>query len=443
MVDLTGYRCLVAVNFLSDIPGNLEITVGYYTLSVLIQLERWSRRDAATPVNPPNERTDQHDPLRSDPAPNYRSAGSVRGRRSSAGSSSSDASWNSSEIRDRRSPGPIIGFCWQRTHSGSAPESACFGSGPELGNSLLAERRGPLDVLGTRPFVGLRWGPLTVGLRWGPLFFSFAGSICHLGLLGDLTEGPDRSTRHVGLPSIFCCRLGFGVNCRLLFLAWVRTTSLGETAGGFTLKPDALPLSLQGLKTGGRGPSAVFDEPTLGPPIGSYLNLVIPNCVGPIGGPPPNSSLTVGGLVAEPEEIPLGPLSIYASGGRGPAFREGSLELTLSGISAPVGRLPEPCGGNMVTHDPNAVPMPGKVEASPSISMGSTRSSARFDSARKVSMLERAKLRKVFLLEGETSGATSLPRQWNSKKVLKKGAQCGVKLSGVEAEELHKFLLRG
>nr|CAD1844267.1 unnamed protein product [Ananas comosus var. bracteatus] len=102
MVDLTGYRCLVAVNFLSDISKNLEITVGDYTLSVLIQLERWGRRDAAAPVNPPNERTDQHDPLWSDPAPNYRSAGSVRGRRSSAGSSSSDASWNSSEIQDRR-----------------------------------------------------------------------------------------------------------------------------------------------------------------------------------------------------------------------------------------------------------------------------------------------------------------------------------------------------
>nr|CAD1818846.1 unnamed protein product [Ananas comosus var. bracteatus] len=46
MVDLTGYRCLVSVNYLSDIPENLEITVGDYSLSVLIQLERWGRRDA-------------------------------------------------------------------------------------------------------------------------------------------------------------------------------------------------------------------------------------------------------------------------------------------------------------------------------------------------------------------------------------------------------------
>ncbi|XP_020084915.1 uncharacterized protein LOC109707794 [Ananas comosus] len=151
-----------------------------------------------------------------------------------------------------------------------------------------------------------------------------------------------------------------------------------------------------------------------------------------------NTSATLG---ASCQDSPLGPLSIFASGGSGPAIRDGSLELTLSGISAPVGRLPEPCGGDMVTHAPDTVPMLGKVEASPSVSIGATRSSARFDSARKVSMLERAKLRKVFLLEGKTSGATSLPRQWDSKKVLMKGAQCGVKLSGVEAEELHKFLL--
>nr|CAD1841007.1 unnamed protein product [Ananas comosus var. bracteatus] len=105
MVDLTGYRCLVAVNFLSDIPENLEITVGDYSLSVLIQLERWGRRDYVDPRIPPNERTDQHDPGLRDHESPHRSAGSVRGRRSSAGGSSSSdaaASWNSSEIRDRR-----------------------------------------------------------------------------------------------------------------------------------------------------------------------------------------------------------------------------------------------------------------------------------------------------------------------------------------------------
>nr|CAD1841210.1 unnamed protein product [Ananas comosus var. bracteatus] len=41
MEDLTSYRCLISVNHLSDIPENLEITVGDLSLSVLIQLDRW------------------------------------------------------------------------------------------------------------------------------------------------------------------------------------------------------------------------------------------------------------------------------------------------------------------------------------------------------------------------------------------------------------------
>nr|CAD1821879.1 unnamed protein product [Ananas comosus var. bracteatus] len=55
MVDLTGYRCLISVNHLSDIPENLEITVGEYSRSVLIQLERWGRRDVVAPGNPPTK----------------------------------------------------------------------------------------------------------------------------------------------------------------------------------------------------------------------------------------------------------------------------------------------------------------------------------------------------------------------------------------------------
>lgn len=39
MVDFTGYRCLISVNHLSDIPENLDITVGDSLLSVLIKLE--------------------------------------------------------------------------------------------------------------------------------------------------------------------------------------------------------------------------------------------------------------------------------------------------------------------------------------------------------------------------------------------------------------------
>lgn len=81
---------------------------------------------------------------------------------------------------------------------------------------------------------------------------------------------------------------------------------------------------------------------------------------------------------------------------------------------------------------------PAKEQACPFDQRLSTRSSARLTSVRQVSALERAKLRKATLLEGQFSGC-----QRKNRKVLKKSAQCGVKLTGVEAEELQKFLLRG
>nr|CAD1825912.1 unnamed protein product [Ananas comosus var. bracteatus] len=65
MADLTGYRCLIAVNHLLDIPENLEITFGDISISVLIQLKRWIRdRDVGreNPLPPHNERPDHHNP---------------------------------------------------------------------------------------------------------------------------------------------------------------------------------------------------------------------------------------------------------------------------------------------------------------------------------------------------------------------------------------------
>nr|CAD1818318.1 unnamed protein product [Ananas comosus var. bracteatus] len=53
MADLSGYRCLIAVNHLSDIPENLEITFGDISISVLIQLERWGRENDTGRGNPP------------------------------------------------------------------------------------------------------------------------------------------------------------------------------------------------------------------------------------------------------------------------------------------------------------------------------------------------------------------------------------------------------
>nr|CAD1823020.1 unnamed protein product [Ananas comosus var. bracteatus] len=59
MEDLSGYRCFIAVNHLSDIPKNLDITFGELSISVSIQLEGWDRADAVGRGYPPNERSDK------------------------------------------------------------------------------------------------------------------------------------------------------------------------------------------------------------------------------------------------------------------------------------------------------------------------------------------------------------------------------------------------
>nr|CAD1820321.1 unnamed protein product [Ananas comosus var. bracteatus] len=106
MVDLTGYRCLIAVNHLSDIPENINLTFGDSSMSMLIQIERWTRSEGpGGGGHHQTERMGQHDPR--DQPTDRRSAGTARGRRSTDGATSvSDASWNSSEIRDRRRPAP-------------------------------------------------------------------------------------------------------------------------------------------------------------------------------------------------------------------------------------------------------------------------------------------------------------------------------------------------
>nr|CAD1824878.1 unnamed protein product [Ananas comosus var. bracteatus] len=108
MVDLSGYRCLIAVNHLYDIPENLEITFGDATISVLIQLERRGRTDADDGRRaPPNERSDHHDPHEGHPFAIRHSTGTDRERRSSNDDASdSVASWKSSKIRDRRHTPP-------------------------------------------------------------------------------------------------------------------------------------------------------------------------------------------------------------------------------------------------------------------------------------------------------------------------------------------------
>nr|CAD1831137.1 unnamed protein product [Ananas comosus var. bracteatus] len=95
-------------------------------------------------------------------------------------------------------------------------------------------------------------------------------------------------------------------------------------------------------------------------------------------------------------------------------------------------------------NNPFIVPLPDVEEGLPSCEWRRpTRSSARLKSSASDSALERAKRRKAILLEGEISSSRTLARKWNSKKVLAKSARCGVKLTVTDAEELHKFLLRG
>lgn len=72
---------------------------------------------------------------------------------------------------------------------------------------------------------------------------------------------------------------------------------------------------------------------------------------------------------------------------------------------------------------------------------GPPRASVRLQYSTKDSALERAKRRKAQLLEGGSSSAGTVARKWSCKKLLSKSSLCGVKLSEADAEELHKFLL--
>nr|CAD1820651.1 unnamed protein product [Ananas comosus var. bracteatus] len=109
MADLSGYRCLIAVNHLYYISKNLEISFGDTSLSILIQLERWFRvTDGLQDNNLHNEHVDQHDPADA-PLGGHCPATTNRGRRSSTGGSTNyDATWNSSEILDRRRPTLLV-----------------------------------------------------------------------------------------------------------------------------------------------------------------------------------------------------------------------------------------------------------------------------------------------------------------------------------------------
>ncbi len=68
MVDLVGFRCLIAVDNLAEIPESLSITLGDLLVSVFVILEStapFGGDDRGTPFvgGDPNEGGDQSDPL--------------------------------------------------------------------------------------------------------------------------------------------------------------------------------------------------------------------------------------------------------------------------------------------------------------------------------------------------------------------------------------------
>ncbi len=109
MVDLIGFRCLLAVDDLADIPDNLDITLGDVTVSMHVQIESSAHfggddRGSTFVGGNPSEGGVQTDPL------GRRIARRLPIFAADGGDSSSrevnraghDPTWDSSDIRDRR-----------------------------------------------------------------------------------------------------------------------------------------------------------------------------------------------------------------------------------------------------------------------------------------------------------------------------------------------------
>nr|CAD1838796.1 unnamed protein product [Ananas comosus var. bracteatus] len=365
MVDLTGYRCLIFVTHLSDIPENLEITLGDYSLSVLIQLERWGRRDVAIPGNPPNERMDQHDPLRRVATSPDRSPRRIL-------SHASADSLQRLEVDTTKKGPAIIG------RRGATDRNSNFFDAAVALNALP-------DVEGAVASRGA-----VASLRQGPIYFSL--SLSNLNLSLSTNSGPYRYFPHLG-----------PTGSPLL---------PGLTVGGVDPEPDPdekLVDACYGAagRDDAQGPifistPAIFRSPLRASPQGT-------------------SSFSISHF----GDIPQGPFlsSTSTSFDTGSFGADHSYEAdTLPGLK--VGGVypttyassfcssPRPGVGNNIPPPPtaplsgeDATSLPGGEEASPCDVKGSIRSSVRLNSARKVPALERAKLRKAFLLEGQTSGS--------------------------------------
>ncbi len=154
MAELSGFKCIVAVNDLTDIPEQLDITLGDVTVAVRVILESsapFGGDDRGIPFSSgdPSEGDDQTDPLGRRIARRVPTLGADIGESSIRAANRSDPSWDSSEIRDRRRGLPTTGG---EPRGGGDPVDAPPVDGrisrPTAG--LTSQRLGPLVPGGPR-----------------------------------------------------------------------------------------------------------------------------------------------------------------------------------------------------------------------------------------------------------------------------------------------------
>ncbi len=109
MMDMFGFRCLIAVDALADVPEHLSVLMGDFVVSVPVRIEStapFGGEDHGIPLagGGPHEGADQTDPAERQLARRISFSGEDRGDSDSReGCRSRDSgTWNSSELRDRR-----------------------------------------------------------------------------------------------------------------------------------------------------------------------------------------------------------------------------------------------------------------------------------------------------------------------------------------------------
>nr|CAD1817190.1 unnamed protein product [Ananas comosus var. bracteatus] len=446
MVDLTGYRCLISVNHLHDIPENLEVTFGDLSLSVLIQLERWARRDDEGHGAPPMRGLASTTHCRAPRSPIATqlalSVGDARRReapRTRMRLGTPPKSGTGDARQRRRFPGYRR---WCPTHAICGPQPSCLLSQPHLISGPLCLPKSfaadwPIsDGLEGLDLVGL--DGLDLGSLLAPPFPHsgppLAVPLWSGGLLGltlaqiYLFLGPPLGPTSIRSPSCQVDYLGFllleGPSLGPIPFAILVLSAPGQVdreaphSASKLSSPTALP-SL--------GTTAASEISTLHPP-GPSANLGLASlgqaaCVASLGQAACVASLSAPKISSSISLPSLGPSGNLAPAAPGPAVCEALLCAS---------EAPTPTNLPSLVVDPAPFP--------PSEPRGPPRSSARLLHFSKGSALERAKRRKALLLEG---GTRALPRNWNTKTLLSKSSLCGVTLSNAEADDLQSFLLRG